>query len=378
MILPDATLGVIGGGQLGRMFAVAARTMGYRVLVLDPDPDSPAGAIANEHVQAGYGDSRALRHVVDICAAVTTEFENVPANTLQFLEQHIPVRPSAGAVAVAQDRIREKTFIRDQGLATAAFAPIFSADDLDAALVHLPMPALLKTASMGYDGKGQYAVTSAEDAHAGFQRLGATPCVLEQRVDLALELSVIVARAADGQCQVYPVAENTHVNGILDLTLVPARIDRSIADRAVNMATALAEALHYCGILTVEFFLTRQGELLINEIAPRPHNSGHYTIDACATSQFEQQVRLLCGLPPGDTRLLAPAAMVNLLGDLWPQNGSPAWQAVLGNARAKLHLYGKREARTGRKMGHYTCLGDSADDAMKTARMIQAGLHAGS
>jgi 5-(carboxyamino)imidazole ribonucleotide synthase len=373
VILPDSILGVLGGGQLGRMFALAARSMGYRVWVLDPDPGSPAGVLADRHIIAGYDDVAALNELARHCAAVTTEFENVPAEALAVLEQRLPVRPAATAVAITRDRILEKRFIRDRGLATAPFFVIQHRDDLAAACAGLTMPALLKTAQFGYDGKGQRPVNNLDEAHQGFQALGEAPCVLEQRVALERELSVILARSIDGEMAVYPVGENTHVNGILDTTCVPARIPRPIADRATAMAETLAQTMDYCGVLAVEFFLTDSGELLVNEMAPRPHNSGHYSIDACLSSQFEQQVRMLCGLPPGSTALLSPVVMVNLLGDLWRQ-GRPPWEKVFRQPRAKLHLYGKREARPGRKMGHYTCLADDPEQAMQLAERIRAAL----
>ena len=369
MITPDAILGVLGGGQLGRMFCIAARTMGYRVWVLDPDPDSPAGALADRHIRANYDDATALEDLRGNCAAVTTEFENVPAETLEYLETHIPVRPGAAAVAIARDRIVEKTFIRDLGLATAPFFAIESSAELEAACAGLKLPALLKTARLGYDGKGQIGVASLEDARRGFLQLGETACVLEERIELERELSIILARGADGTTTVYPVGENVHVNGILHTTQVPARIGQAIRQQAETMAIRLAEALHYCGVLAVEFFVSRSGELLINEMAPRPHNSGHYSLDASLCSQFEQQVRTLCGLPPGSTRLLTAAVMVNLLGDLWG-NSAPAWQKLLAHDNVKLHLYGKKSARTGRKMGHYNCLADDVDTAMALASQL--------
>ena len=372
-ITPDAILGVLGGGQLGRMFCVAARTMGYRVWVLDPDPDSPAGALADRHLCADYSDPVALDDMREHCAAVTTEFENVPAETLEFFEHRIPVRPSSQAVAIARDRIREKTFIREQGLATAAFVPITRAGELDAACNSLRLPAILKTAQLGYDGKGQWLVNAPEDAREGFRKLGETPCVLEERVQLAREISVILARSADGEFAAYPVGQNVHVNGILDITRVPANISDDLARQATDMSVRLAEAMQYCGVLAVELFVTTEGELLINEMAPRPHNSGHYTLDATLTSQFEQQVRTLCGLPPGATRLLSPAVMVNILGDLW-DTGTPAWDRLLGHPEAKLHLYGKRTPRAGRKMGHYTCLADDPAQAMQLAERIRREL----
>jgi 5-(carboxyamino)imidazole ribonucleotide synthase len=373
VIIPDAILGVLGGGQLGRMFCIAARTMGYRVWVLDPDPDSPAGALADRHLRADYLDQAALNELCAHCAAVTTEFENVPAETLEFLESAVPVRPSSRAVAVARDRILEKTFIREQGLATAPFFAINNEADLDYACTRLTLPALLKTAQLGYDGKGQVAVSGIDTARQGFADLGARPCVLEERVELAREISVILARGVDGDTAVYPPGENVHVNGILDTTRVPANISDEVAAQARQMAVKLAQAMQYCGVLAVEFFLTTGGELLINEMAPRPHNSGHYTLDAALTSQFEQQVRTLCGLPPGSTRLLSPVVMVNLLGDLWTR-GTPPWDKLLRHRQAKLHLYGKQAARPGRKMGHYNCLADDPLQAMALAESIRRDL----
>lgn len=370
MIFPDATLGVLGGGQLGRMFALAAHSMGYRVQVLDPDPHSPAGAIADQHICAAYSDKNALQELASRCAAITTEFENVPAESLQYLESRQRVRPSAANVAIARDRIAEKTFIRDHGLATAPFYAIHDSDDLKAACQDLSMPALLKTAQLGYDGKGQVAVSSLHTALEGFKQLQQTACVLEEHVDLALELSVILARNDQGQCIVYPPGENVHQNGILHTTTVPANVAASVSDKAIAMAQKLATELGYCGVLAVEFFLTRDGELLINEMAPRPHNSGHYTLDACLTSQFEQQVRMLCDLPPGSTQIHSPAVMMNLLGDLWPQHRSPDWNLVYQQTHAKLHLYGKKHPRIGRKMGHYNCLADSTTEAKTMAKTI--------
>ncbi len=363
MILPGATLGVLGGGQLGRMFTLAAITMGYRVVVLDPDPHSPAGHIADQHIQASYRDHAALQMLGDGCNAITTEFENVPADSMEFLEQLCQVRPNAEAARIAQDRISEKTWLQEIGLPTAPFAPVYEANDLDDALSGLAAPLLLKTASMGYDGKGQIKVTNRDEAYAAFSTLGDMPCVLEEMVELEREVSVILARGADGHTVVYPVGENRHRNGILDTTIVPAMITDETGAEATGMATRLADAMDYCGVLAVEFFCTPDGELLINEIAARPHNSGHYTVDACATSQFEQQVRVMCGLPPGDVSLHSPVVMTNLLGDIWA-GGEPAWETILRQPRARLHLYGKREARPGRKMGHFNCLADSTDAAL--------------
>ena len=373
MILPGATLGVLGGGQLGRMFTLAAISMGYRVVVLDPDPHSPAGRVADQHIQASYQDHAALQILGDECAAITTEFENVPADSMEYLEKFCQVRPDAEAVRIAQDRIREKSWLQDLGIPTAPFAAIYEASDLEDALQTLAAPLLLKTASMGYDGKGQVQVSTLEEARTAFNQLDSSACVLEELVDLEREISVILARAVDGSTVTYPVGENIHLNGILDTTIVPAAIDDSVRSAATAMATRLADAMNYCGILAVEFFCTRQGELLVNEIATRPHNSGHYTVDACATSQFEQQVRLMCGLPPGDAQLHSPVVMTNLMGDIWAEGG-PAWDMILNNPQAHLHLYGKSEARPGRKMGHFNCLAESTDTALSIVAGIRKAL----
>lgn len=372
MIFPDAMLGMLGGGQLGRMFTLAAHSMGYRVTVLDPDPSSPAGQIADVHLKAAYQDRDALQQLADTCAAVTTEFENVPAESLRWLATRCTVRPTGDSVAVAQDRIQEKRFLESAGFAVAPFASILAVDDCERTDASL-LPGILKRARFGYDGKGQAQVTSVAEVRAAFAEMGAEPCVLEKRVALASEVSVVAARGADGATRSFPVAENRHVNGILDVSIVPARVSAAVASEAEAQAQAVATKLGYCGVLAVEFFVTDRGELLVNEIAPRPHNSGHYTIDACVTSQFEQQVRTLCGLPLGESRLLSPVVMVNLLGDVW-RHGEPAWDAVFGCPEAKLHLYGKREARPGRKMGHYTVLGQDAEAALQRAAALRAHL----
>ncbi len=374
MILPGATLGILGGGQLGRMFAVAARTMGYRVMVFDPDPASPAAQVADACLTGSYDDPQALARMARECAAVTTEFENVPAASLKFLAGLVPVRPSAAAVAIAQDRTREKAFLRDHGFATARFEVISDAAGLAPALRRIGAPALLKASRLGYDGKGQVRVEDLASAQRGFAELGGTTCVLEERVRLETEISVVLGRGVDGEIRCYPVAENRHRDGILDLSLVPARIEGEIGRRAVAIAADIAVKLDYCGVLAVEFFVCGDGRLLVNEFAPRPHNSGHWTLDAAATSQFEQQVRALCGLPLGDTRLLSPAAMVNLLGDLWRDGEAPAWDRMLRHPEVKLHLYGKRQARPGRKMGHFTCLGETQEAALNLALEIKEEL----
>jgi len=375
VIRPGATLGLLGGGQLGRMFTVAARTLGYRVTVLDPDPLSPAAEFATGHLNTAYTHPVSLDELAQTCAAVTTEFENAPAEALHALAERTVVRPSGNAVSVAQDRSREKGFIAASGLPVGPYADVCGEAGFDAALGRVRLPAILKTARFGYDGKGQATIASREDLARVFAQWKRVPCVLEERLALELEISVILARAADGEVAVFPVAENRHAGGILDVTIAPARIPGDLAAQAMELATRLAVALDYVGVLAVEMFVVG-GRLLVNEIAPRPHNSGHYTIDACRTSQFEQQVRVLCGLPLGDPSLHTPAVMVNLLGDIWG-GGEPRWEAVLRHAGAHLHLYGKREARPGRKMGHVTVCEQDPGRALEVAMAIRRDLGIG-
>ena len=372
MIAPGATLGLLGGGQLGRMFTVAARTLGYRVTVLDPDPLSPAAEFATGHLNTAYTHPVSLDELAQTCAAVTTEFENAPAEALHALAERTVVRPSGNAVSVAQDRSREKGFIATHGLPVGPFADVRDESDFDAALSRVKLPAILKTARFGYDGKGQATIASRAELESVFAQWKRVPCVLEERLALDFEISVILARGADGEVAVFPVAENRHTRGILDVTIAPARIPKALAAEATDIATRLAQALDYVGVLAVEMFVV-EGRLLVNEIAPRPHNSGHYTIDACRTSQFEQQVRVLCGLPLGDPTLHTPAVMVNLLGDIWGA-GEPRWEAVLRHAGAHLHLYGKREARPGRKMGHVTVCEPDLGKALDVALAIRRDL----
>ncbi len=372
MIAPGSTLGLLGGGQLGRMFTVAARTLGYRVTVLDPDPLSPAAEFATGHLNTAYTHPVSLDELAQTCAAVTTEFENAPAEALLALAERTVVRPSGNAVAVAQDRSREKGFIAAHDLPVGPYADIRAEADFEAALARVKLPAILKTARFGYDGKGQATIASRADLERVFAEWKRVPCVLEERLALELEISVILARAADGTVEVFPVAENRHARGILDVTIAPARIPAPLAAEATRLATRLAQALDYVGVLAVEMFVVG-GRLLVNEIAPRPHNSGHYTIDACRTSQFEQQVRVLCGLPLADPTLHTPAVMVNLLGDIWGA-GEPRWEAVLRHAGAHLHLYGKRDARPGRKMGHVTVCEPDPGRALEVALAIRKDL----
>jgi len=374
---PGAWLGLLGGGQLGRMFCMAAQSLGFRVLVLDPGSDSPAGSVADRHLAADYLDPPSLAALRALCVAATTEFENVPAAALEFLARELRVTPGAASVAIAQDRIREKTFLSAHGFAVAPFAVLNSATDV-AAVDDALLPGIVKSARFGYDGKGQVRVATNVEVGAAFEAMQG-PAVLERLIDLAAELSVIVARDDAGNVVSWPVAENRHRGGILDVSILPARIDSALADEARAIATAVAAALEYRGVLCVELFVTREKRLLVNEIAPRPHNSGHYTIDACVTSQFEQQARILAALPLGDTSQHTPAVMLNLLGDIWFDAGAaeprePDWTRVLAHPRAKLHLYGKREPRRGRKMGDVTCLGATIDDALATAAAIKQAL----
>jgi 5-(carboxyamino)imidazole ribonucleotide synthase len=373
-IPPGAWLGLLGGGQLGRMFCMAAQSLGYRVAVLDPGSEGPAASVADRHVAADYLDARGLEELAHLAAAATTEFENVPAAALDYLAKTARVTPSAASVAIAQDRISEKMFLSGNGFDVAPFAVLRSTEDVDAADAGRLLPGIVKSARFGYDGKGQYRVASMDDLRAAWRDMGAQACVLERRIALACEVSVIVARNERGDTRTWPVSENRHRDGILDVSIVPARVDPALASRARDVAHGVAEALDYRGVLCVEMFVSRDGKLLVNEIAPRPHNSGHYTIDACVTSQFEQQARVLADLPLGDTRQHTPAVMVNLLGDLWFEGDvrrEPAWAEVLKHPCAKLHLYGKSEPRPGRKMGHVTCLGETVPVALATARQIK-------
>lgn len=373
-ILPPAMLGMLGGGQLGRFFVIAAHEMGYKVTVLDPDANSPAGKIADVHLCAAYDDQVALSQLAETCAAVTTEFENVPAATLEKLAQHCTVHPSASAVAIAQHRVAEKTFFYDAGLPVGEFIVVNHENDLPADDSSL-YPAILKVARFGYDGKGQARVKTQHEARLAFAQFKHETCVLEQMLALDYEVSVVLARDAQGKVAAFPLAENSHLNGILDVTIAPARASEVVKAKAQALATEIAEKLNYVGVLGVEFFVS-SGKLLINEMAPRPHNSGHYTIDACVTNQFEQQVRALTGLPLGDSHLHSHAVMVNLLGDIWKGN-EPAWDKALAHPNLKLHLYGKNEARTGRKMGHFTVLAKDADSALNLARIARAELGIG-
>jgi 5-(carboxyamino)imidazole ribonucleotide synthase len=374
--LPEAAepawLGVMGGGQLGRMFAHAAQAMGYRVAVLEPSSDCPAGQVAERLVEAGYEDAAGLDALAAQCVAVTTEFENVPAASLSRLAQQVFVAPNAHGVSVAQDRIAEKSFFvacaGKSGVMPAPHKVIASDADIDAIADDL-LPGILKTVRMGYDGKGQVRVRTREDVRAAFESMGRVTCLLEKMLPLAYEVSVLTARGADGQSVVYPIAENVHRDGILFTTTVPGpNVSADCARKAQDAARAIVAELGYVGVLCIEFFVLADGSLVVNEMAPRPHNSGHYTIDACVTSQFAQQVRAMAKLPLGDCRQHSPAVMLNILGDVWFDGDSdvarePAWDQVLALPGANLHLYGKTDPRRGRKMGHVTFVAPSLAEA---------------
>ncbi|WP_223957853.1 5-(carboxyamino)imidazole ribonucleotide synthase [Paraburkholderia sabiae] len=388
-IMPGAWLGMVGGGQLGRMFCFAAQAMGYRVAVLDPDETSPAGAVADRHLRAAYDDEAALTELARLCAAVSTEFENVPAASLDFLARTTFVSPAGRCVAVAQDRIAEKRFIASSGVPVAPHVVIETPDALaaiDDAALEAVLPGILKTARMGYDGKGQVRVNTVAEVRAAYASLGGVPTVLEKRLPLKFEVSALIARGATGCSAVYPLAQNTHRNGVLSHTIVPAPdANATLVEQAQQAALQIADKLGYVGVLCVEFFILEDGTLVANEMAPRPHNSGHYTVDACATSQFEQQVRAMTGMPLGDTRQHSPAVMLNILGDVWfPANAkgdkptaavTPPWHEVAAMPEARLHLYGKEEARPGRKMGHVNFTAATLEHARSAARDCARLLH---
>lgn len=366
---PGSRIGIIGGGQLGRMIAIAAAHMGYRVSVLDPDPDCPAAQVADDCIASPYEDrdaARALAHRSDV---VTYEFENVDAGAIDAAEVLALLRPSSKVLRIAQDRISEKGTLSEAGFPVAPYRPVETADELADSIARVGLPAVLKTARMGYDGKGQSVLRSAEDAGAAFAHLGGSGgLILEQFVPFEKELSVICARDARGETRAFPCAENIHVNGILDVSIAPARVPEATAREAANLAGAIADRLGVVGLIAVEMFLTVDGSLLVNELAPRPHNSGHYTIEACATSQFGQLVRILCNLPMGDPAMPRPAVMVNMLGDLWLQAGKdPDFAGALSLPGVSLHLYGKSEVRAGRKMGHITAVAPDVEDALSLA-----------
>lgn len=366
VIAPGAVLGVLGSGQLGRMFALEARRLGYRVHTFSPDQDTPTGQVAEREVVGSYEDLDAVADFARQVDVVTFEFENVPSIASECAARYVPVRPRGEVLHITQNRAREKSFLRSQSVPTAPFQTVDTLDELTAALDAIGVPAVLKTAGFGYDGKGQAVIKHREDAEAAWQAIGAVPAVLEGFIDFAGEVSVIAARGLSGDFAHYGVVENLHRNHILDVTLPDAPLPDALRAEAIDIARTLLEALDVVGVLCVEFFVTRDQRLLVNELAPRPHNSGHFTFDASVTSQFEQQVRAVCGLPLGATDLLRPAAMVNLLGDVW-DGGEPNWAAACRDPQVKLHLYGKRDPRPGRKMGHITAFGHDRDDARARA-----------
>ena len=365
-ILPGATIGVLGSGQLGRMFAIAARRMGYRVHTYSPDWDTPTGQVADVEVTAAYDDLDSVCAFSKEVDVVTFEFENVPGPTAAAAERCAPVRPAGSVLHTTQQRIREKAFLTRAGLPLTPYREVRSIDDLRGALGELGMPAVLKSASFGYDGKGQFTIKSGDQAEAAWDAVGRQEAVLEAFIDFACEVSVVAARSEGGEFVHWGAIENQHSRHILDVSTAPAQIPAKTAAEAVEIARCVLERLEVVGVLCTEFFVTRDGGLLINELAPRPHNSGHLTIDACVTSQFEQQLRAVCGLPLGSTEMIRPASMANLLGDLWIPH-EPDWPAALALPDVKLHLYGKLEPRPGRKMGHLTALKPSVSEAYRAA-----------
>ncbi|HYR58501.1 MAG TPA: 5-(carboxyamino)imidazole ribonucleotide synthase [Chthoniobacteraceae bacterium] len=369
---PGSTIGIMGGGQLGRMFAIAARRMGYRVHTFSPDEDTPTGQLADREVAARYDDETAVRDFARGVDVISFEFENIPVECIGWAAEHCPVRPAGRVLHICQQRLREKEFLAAAGLPLPPFAAVTSAAELAVAAERIGLPAVLKTAAFGYDGKGQRKLKPDDDLAQAWAPFESRAAVLEAFVDFECELSVIVARGLDGAMATFPVARNAHANHILDVSAVPFG-DEKIERAACELARAVAAKLELAGLLAVEMFLTRGGELLINELAPRPHNSGHWSFDAAVTSQFEQQLRAVCGLPLGSTELLRPVAMANLLGDLWA-NGEPDWAAAAAFPEVKIHLYGKADARPGRKMGHLVAFGSSPEDAAARVRAARTAL----
>jgi 5-(carboxyamino)imidazole ribonucleotide synthase len=373
IVLPGATVGVLGSGQLGRMFAIAARRMGYRVHTFSPDSGTPTGQVADRELRADYLDLDAVRAFAREVAVVTFEFENVPAATAEAAGEHAPVRPAWAVLYATQNRLREKGFLAENGFPVAPFAAVRGPEDLPAALAAVGTPAVLKTAAWGYDGKGQARIDRAEEAEPAWRALGGVEAVLEAFVDFEREVSVVAARGLDGAFAHFGVIANDHARHILDVSVSPAPVPAEVEREAVEIARGILEGLGVVGVLCVEMFLARDGRLLVNELAPRPHNSGHLTFDTCVTSQFEQQLRAVCGLPLGSTERLRPAAMANLLGDLW-EAGEPDWAAACAFPAVKLHLYGKAAARPGRKMGHLTALAATPEEARRTVLAARAAL----
>lgn len=376
-LLPGSTIGVIGGGQLGRMLALEARRMGYRVAIQDPDPQGPAGQVADLAIGASFNDEEAALALAQASDVVTVDIEQVPAELLRSLERHRPVRPSSAVMEVIQNRAEQRRFLREHRFPQVHHAVVSSAEELEPAAELVGFPAVLKAARQGYDGRGQARVDHADALVSAWHEVGGRVAVLERYLDLETEVSVILARSPAGAVAVYPLAENLHRHHILHLTRVPAHLPAPLVEQAVALARRLADELSLEGVMAVEMFLTRDGQLLVNEIAPRTHNTGHFTFGACMTSQFEQHLRAICNLPLGDPALLHPAVMVNLLGDLWA-NGEPAWERVLAHPNVKLHLYGKKRPFPGRKMGHLLILDEDLEGASRLADELLAGLAAGS
>lgn len=372
IIRPGSTVGVLGSGQLGRMFAIAARQMGYRVHTFSPDTDTPTGQIADVEITAPYEDLDAVRNFARNVSVLTFEFENIPSETVAAASEFVPVRPGGHVLHVSQQRVREKEFLTNAGLPVTPFAPVSSLDELREALVKLGTPAILKTAEFGYDGKGQHRIGEPGEALSVWEAVQGN-AILEAFISFECELSVVAARSASGEFAHFGAIENIHRRHILDLSLSPARVPVDVTRRAVELTRAVFEVLDVVGVLCVEFFVKQDGTLLINELAPRPHNSGHLTVDACVSSQFEQQLRAVCGLPLGATAQLRPAVMANLLGELW-RKGEPRWERALESSRVKLHLYGKLEPRPGRKMGHLTALAGSVNEALDLAVAARGAL----
>ena len=371
---PGGTIGILGGGQLGRMSAIAARRLGYKVRTFDPSAQACAAGIADEHVTADWTDTAALTRFAQGCGRITLEFENIPPATVEFVARTVPSHPSAQVLATCQNRRREKEFLRAAGIPCAAFAVVSSLAELQAAVQTIGFPCVLKTADFGYDGKGQVKLPTADaDLAAAWSKIGGAVGVLEAWVPFQLEISVLVARTVDGRTAVYDPAENIHRNHILHLSLSPARISEATATEARALALTIAEQIQLVGLLAVEMFV-KDGRIVVNELAPRPHNSGHQTFDAHETSQFEQHIRAVCGLPLGGTRPLVPSAMVNLLGDLWRNGQEPDWTKVLSDPSAKLHLYDKGQAAPGRKMGHITVTAPTLEEALRRAEALHASL----
>ncbi|MEN3940601.1 5-(carboxyamino)imidazole ribonucleotide synthase [Prosthecobacter sp. SYSU 5D2] len=373
-LLPPSTIGILGGGQLGRMLALEARRSGYRVAIYTDEPQGcPAGQFADIEINASYDDPAALERFLSQVDVVTAEFENIPDACLQAVEAMKPLRPGRKAIYTTQHREREKLFLRENGIACAEFRIVETLAQLEAAVAELGRPCVIKTAAFGYDGKGQAKVNADTDLTTAWKPFEGHHAVVEQWVPFVCEVSVVGARSVDGRMAVHGVVENQHAHHILDVTIAPARVSPEVVDQAMELWEAVAVGLDYVGTMAVELFVTAEGHVMVNEVAPRPHNSGHYTIDACVTNQFQQQMRAICGLSLGDPTQHTPAVMVNLLGDVWPsEHVHPDWAPVLNHPRAKLHLYGKASARAKRKMGHYTVLGGSIEEALEAVEQVRA------